>query len=73
MCSTKASAKRALKAVLKAERDYQVFITTDKNLTDGRPREAIHLTTACFKKFCMMAGAEQGGEAVDKTVRSPPT
>lgn len=65
--STKGSAKRALEAVFKEGQDYRMLNTTVKHLigeAGGTNKEIIHLTTTCFKKFCMMVGTEVGGSSV---------
>jgi hypothetical protein len=54
--ATKGSAKRVLEANFKTELDYRVVFNSPVKNSLGRPSESIHLTTACFKKFCMMAG-----------------
>lgn len=57
--SRKDAAKRVLVNNFKEGLDYRVFLRSEENPIEpigGRPSEVIHLTTNCFKKFCMMAG-----------------
>jgi len=58
--STKGNAKRVLDKNFEEGADYLVFINSDKNPQGGRSTHEIHLTTDCFKSFCMLAQTEQG-------------
>ena len=61
--SRKDAAKRVLVNNFKEGLDYRTLHITVKRAVGGTTREVIHLTTDCFKKFCMMAGTAVG-EAV---------
>lgn len=64
--SRKDAAKRVLVNNFKEGLDYRMLHSNVEHpvgKVGGTNKEFIHLTTDCFKKFCMMAGTE-AGEAV---------
>jgi phage anti-repressor protein len=56
------NALRSLKSNFIEDTDYSSLKRNRSDGKPGKPYTAYHLTTDCFKSFCMMAGTDKGKE-----------